>query len=211
MYEKYIKRILDLFLALLLLIILLPLFIIISIIIKIDSRGPVLFSQNRTGKGGSTFSIIKFRTMNVNNNVSCFYKNDSPTKVGIFLRRTNLDELPQIINIIKGEMSFIGPRPWIPEYYNYFTKEQKRRCNLLPGITGLAQCNGKNNIPIFKKINYDLEYVDNISLLLDIKIFFKTFTILNRKDINSTKYNIKKELDELKNQNKEVKKSEKKK
>ena len=200
MYRNYIKRILDFILAILLLIILSPVLLIISIVIKLESSGPIFFSQKRTGKDGKTFNILKFRTMICSNNIYDFETADSPTKVGLFLRKSNLDELPQLINIIKGDMSFIGPRPWILDYYKYFTKEQKKRCEVLPGITGLAQCNGKNNISILEKINYDLKYVNNLSFMLDLKIFFKTLTILNRKDINATKYNVKKELDELKNQ-----------
>ena len=169
---EVIKRIIDILLSLLGIIITLPIMIIIAIAIRIDSEGPIIFKQERTGKYGKNFNVWKFRTMVASNNVRDFSKKDEHTKVGNFLRKTSLDELPQLFNIFLGKMSFIGPRPWITDYYENMNKRQKHRVDVTPGLTGLAQVNGRNNITIFKKINYDLEYIDNYGLYQDIKIVF---------------------------------------
>ncbi len=179
-----VKRIIDTVLASVLLIVLFIPFIIIGIAIKIEDKGPVFYTQDRVGKNLKLFKIYKFRSMKTNRkelegNMS---HEEMVTKVGKFIRKTSIDELPQLINILKGEMSFIGPRPWIPEYYEFFTEEQKRRSEVLPGISGLAQVKGRNKINIFKKINYDIEYVDKISPLMDIKIIFLTIKQLFEKD-----------------------------
>ncbi len=198
----------DRLLALFGLIIFLPLMLIISIIIKLDSKGPVLFKQIRTGKGGKEIYIYKFRSMVANNNVRDFSKQDEHTKVGTFLRKTSLDELPQLISILKGDMSFIGPRPWIPEYYENMDEIQRHRCDVRPGLTGLAQCMGRNNITIFDKINYDLKYIKDYSLRQDIKIIFLTIkTVFSKKGADAGKGTIHDELEELKtvNERKKVK------
>lgn len=198
---KYVKRILDLIIAITLFIIFLIPMIIISILIKLDSKGPVLFKQVRTGKNGKPFNLYKFRSMAVDNDVHDFSKQDNHTKVGDILRKTSLDELPQIINILKGEMSFIGPRPWITDYYENMTEEQRHRNDVLPGITGLAQAKGRNNITIFDKINYDLEYVKNYSFIQDVKIVFLTIkTVLSKEGADAGKGTIQVELDTLKTQ-----------
>lgn len=198
---KYVKRILDLIIAITLFIIFLIPMIIISILIKLDSKGPVLFKQVRTGKNGKPFNLYKFRSMAVDNDVHDFSKQDNHTKVGDILRKTSLDELPQIINILKGEMSFIGPRPWITDYYENMTEEQRHRNDVLPGITGLAQAKGRNNITIFDKINYDLEYVKNYSFIQDVKIVFLTIkTVLSKEGADAGKGTIQIELDTLKTQ-----------
>ena len=198
---KYVKRILDLLIAITLFIIFLIPMIIISILIKLDSKGPVLFKQERTGKNGKPFNLYKFRSMAVDNDVHDFSKQDNHTKVGDILRKTSLDELPQIINILKGEMSFIGPRPWITDYYENMTEEQRHRNDVLPGITGLAQAKGRNNITIFDKINYDLEYVKNYSFIQDVKIVFLTIkTVLSKEGADAGKGTIQIELDTLKTQ-----------
>ena len=198
---KYVKRILDLIIAIILFIIFLIPMIIISILIKLDSKGPVLFKQVRTGKNGKPFNLYKFRSMAVDNDVHDFSKQDNHTKVGDVLRKTSLDELPQIINILKGEMSFIGPRPWITDYYENMTEEQRHRNDVLPGITGLAQAKGRNNITIFDKINYDLEYVQNYSFIQDVKIVFLTIkTVLSKEGADAGKGTIQIELDTLKTQ-----------
>lgn len=198
---KYVKRILDLIIAITLFIIFLIPMIIISILIKLDSKGPVLFKQVRTGKNGKPFNLYKFRSMAVDNDVHDFSKQDNHTKVGDVLRKTSLDELPQIINILKGEMSFIGPRPWITDYYENMTEEQRHRNDVLPGITGLAQAKGRNNITIFDKINYDLEYVKNYSFIQDVKIVFLTIkTVLSKEGADAGKGTIQIELDTLKTQ-----------
>ena len=145
--------------------------------------------------------MYKFRSMKINNDVHNLKENDCITKIGHILRKTSLDELPQLINILKGEMSFIGPRPWITDQAKYFTIEQRRRLDVLPGITGLAQASGRNAISIIEKIDLDVEYVDNISFLLDLKIIFMTIgSIFNKKGNNSDKFAIQNELDVLKNQ-----------
>lgn len=198
---KYLKRALDLIMATLLLVIFLIPMIIIGIIIKLDSKGPVFFKQARTGKDGKVFLLYKFRSMAVDNDVHDFSKGDQHTKVGTIIRKLSLDELPQIINIFKGEMSFIGPRPWIPDYYESMNERQRHRCDVLPGITGLAQAKGRNDISILKKINYDLEYVANYSLLEDIKIIFLTVkTVLTKEGADAGKNTIQTELETLKTQ-----------
>jgi len=200
---EVIKRIIDILLSLLGIIITLPIMIIIAIAIRIDSEGPIIFKQERTGKYGKNFNVWKFRTMVASNNVRDFSKKDEHTKVGNFLRKTSLDELPQLFNIFLGKMSFIGPRPWITDYYENMNKRQKHRVDVTPGLTGLAQVNGRNNITIIKKINYDLEYIDNYGLYQDIKLFFLTIKIvLSKVGSDAGKSTIKNELEDLKLQNK---------
>ena len=184
-------------------IILSPLFLIVSLLVKCTSKGPVFFLQERTGKDGKNFFVYKFRSMHVDNDVLDFSRMDKATPVGKFIRKTSLDELPQLINILKGEMSFIGPRPWITEYAKYFTEHQKRRLEVKPGLTGYAQCMGRNGITVIEKINYDIEYVEKISLFMDIKIIFLTlYTVLTAKNADGNKNIIKTEIDDLKAQHK---------
>ena len=198
---KYIKRLFDIILSLLGLIVFIIPMIIIGIAIKIDSKGPVLFKQKRTGYKGKEFNLYKFRSMSVDNDVHDFSKGDQHTKVGNFLRKTSLDEIPQLFNILRGKMSFIGPRPWIPDYYNNMNERQRHRCDVLPGLTGLAQCLGRNTISIFEKINYDLEYVKNYSFKEDIKIVFLTIkTVLSKEGADAGKDTIQNELEDLKTQ-----------
>ena len=201
MYANIFKKVIDFSFALLLTIIFLPLFIIISILIKLDSEGKVLFVQQRSGKDEKPFNMYKFRTMHRNNDVRDFKKENEVTKIGEFLRKTSLDELPQLINILKGEMSFVGPRPWIEDYRMFFNKNQKRRLEVLPGLTGLAQVSGRNDISIKEKIDLDIYYVDNLSLFMDINILFKTvLEVLKKSGSDQSKSAIKQELEELKNQ-----------
>lgn len=196
---KYIKRTLDILLSLVLLIILFIPLLIISLLIKIEDKGPIFFKQKRTGINGKEFYLIKFRSMKVDNELK---EKDEITKVGKFIRKTSIDELPQMINILKGDMSFIGPRPWIIEYYLYMNKEQKKRYSVLPGITGLAQVNGRDEISILEKISYDLKYIENYSFIQDLKIFFKTiYVLLENKNTDIGKDGIQKELKILKKQN----------
>ena len=197
------KRIFDVLFAFLGLVIAAPIMIIIAIAIKLDSKGPVFFKQTRSGKNGKPFMMYKFRSMPVNNDVHDFSKEDVHTKVGKFLRKTSLDELPQLINILKMEVSFIGPRPWITDYYENMNDDQRHRYDVLPGITGLAQANGRNTISIFDKINYDLEYVKNYSLFMDIKIIFLTVkAVFSQKGADAGKDTINNELKDLKKANK---------
>lgn len=203
MYRKVIKKLFDLILALILTILLSPLMLIISIMIKLDSKGPVIFKQIRSGKNNKNFTLYKFRSMIYNNNLYDTSVEDQVTKIGRILRKTSLDELPQLFNILKGEMSFIGPRPWIVDYAKYFTKHQMRRLEVLPGITGLAQCSGRNNLGIIERIDIDVEYVENMSLFLDIYIVLKTIkSVLKKEGFSNSKSAIHEELNILKNQNK---------
>lgn len=211
---KVIKRVFDFFMALFLIIILSPIIFIVSILVKLTSNGPILFKQERTGKNGKNFFVYKFRSMHVDNDVLDFSEEDQTTSIGKFIRKTSLDEIPQLINILKGEMSFIGPRPWITEYAKYFTDEQKRRLEVRPGLTGYAQCMGRNGISIIQKINYDIEYVDNFSFFMDIKIIFLTlYTVLMAKNAEGNKTIIQQEIEDLKAQHAEnsIKKKDNKK
>lgn len=151
--------------------------LIAAIAIKIeDPRGPILFKQKRPGKDAKIFTVYKFRTMRVETEKDGRPLSDMEriTKVGAFLRKTSIDELPQLFNIIRGEMSFIGPRPLLENYLPYYTEEEKKRHNVLPGITGWAQVNGRNLISWDDRLKLDIEYVDNISFLFDFKIFILT-------------------------------------
>lgn len=197
-----LKFLFDRIVGILGLIIASPIMLIIAIAIKLDSKGPVFFKQERTGKGGKLITIYKFRTMVADNDVHDFSKADRHTKVGKFLRRTSLDELGQLLNVaLFANVSFIGPRPWIPDYYENMNEEQRHRCDVRPGITGLAQVKGRNNITIFEKINYDLEYIRNYSLLQDIKIVFWTIkSVISGSGADAGKGTIENELNDLKTQ-----------
>lgn len=202
-----IKFLFDRFLAIWGLILTAPLMIIIAIAIKLDSKGPVLFKQERTGKLGKKINIYKFRTMVAKNNVHDFSKPDEHTRVGKVLRKTSLDELPQLFSIAIGTMSFIGPRPWITDYYDNMNENQRHRYDVRPGLTGLAQCKGRNDISIFEKIEYDIEYIKNYSLIQDIKIIFLTIkTVFTGHGADAGKSTIEKELNDLKKQNKQMEK-----
>ena len=199
MYIK-IKRILDMILAIVLLIIFFIPMLIVAIAIKFEDRGPVIYKSKRMGKNLKEFNVYKFRSMRTNRQElhSDLSHDKMVTKVGKIIRKTSLDELPQLINILKGEMSFIGPRPWIPEYYVWFNENQKRRVDVLPGISGLAQVRGRNGINIFKKIDYDLKYVDNISFKEDLKLVFeKIKTVFSKDNAEISEQGIKEEINEL--------------
>ena len=198
-----VKRTIDVFLAAVLLVFLLPIFLLVFIAIKIEDKGPVFYAQIRTGKNGKNFKMYKFRSMTVatHKNGRKLVHEERITKVGVFLRKTSIDEIPQLINVIKGEMAIIGPRAWITEYYNNFTDSQKHRCDCLPGITGLAQVMGRNGLDIFDKIKFDLEYVNNISLKMDAKIILKSIAIIfKREHAEIIQEDIQTELQALSNQ-----------
>ena len=185
------------------LVLLAPLFMLITLIIKLDSKGPALFTQVRTGKGGKNIRIYKFRTMVAGNDVHDFSKGDQVTRVGNFLRRTSLDEIPQLISIFKGDMSFIGPRPWITDYYYNMNETQRHRYSVRPGLTGLAQANGRNAINIFDKIKYDLEYIEKYSMMQDIKVVLLTIkSIFKGTGTDAGKGGIQKDIEDLKEYNK---------
>lgn len=198
------KRLIDTLIATIGIIFLLPIMLVVKIMfLATGDKDSIFFKQDRTGKDGKNFKLIKFRSMKVNNNVRDFSKENEITKVGSFLKMTSLDELPQLINILRGEMSFIGPRPWIPEYYENMNELQRKRVTVLPGITGLAQVNGRNGLSVFEKINYDLYYVGHLSLIQDLKVIFKTIgTVFKKEHADITKMGIKEEIEELKKQNK---------
>lgn len=190
-YNRVIKRAIDLFVALVGIIILCIPMLIISVFIKCDSKGPVLFRQKRIGKNGKVFEILKFRSMCVGaeKTGSGVYsgKGDARvTKVGKVLRATSLDEIPQLFNIFIGDMSLIGPRPpltYHPWPYSEYTDEQKRMFNVRPGITGWAQVHGRKDVEWHKRIDLNVWYVDNVSFVLDAKIFFMTiFKVLTNAD-----------------------------
>lgn len=203
MYQKHIKKILDMICAAILLIITSPILVVAAIAIKLEDLGPIFFIQTRTGKDGINFKIYKFRTMKVETEKDGIkLKHDERlTKVGKVIRKFNIDEILQSINILRQEMSFIGPRPWIPEYFESFSTEQKKRVIVLPGITGLAQVNVKNKTDVFKKIKYDIKYIQTISFKTDLKILFDTFKIIldtKRDDIKQEE--IEEEINMLKTQ-----------
>lgn len=180
-----IKSILDIILALLIFIILMPLFIIVCILSMIYIGNPIFFTQTRIGKDGKLFKIIKFRTMKpITKNL--INDKDRLTKVGSFLRKTSLDELPQIINIIKGDMSFIGPRPMLSEYFDYFTEEELLRFKIKPGMTGYAEIIGRHELSWDEQFKLDVIYVKKLSFMMDASIFFKTIPkVLNSRKVKS--------------------------
>lgn len=194
-----IKRILDVLISLVLVILLSPLFLIVSIAIKLDSPGPVLYKQTRTGLNGKDFTLLKFRSMAADNDVYDFKTGDKITKVGNFIRKTSLDELPQLINILNGDMSFVGPRPWLPILNDYYTNEQKRRFLVRPGITGLAQVSGRKDLNILERIELDIKYVNEVSFITDIKIILKTIMVVfDSSDNTRNNYTIEDEIRDLK-------------
>ncbi|MBO7657082.1 sugar transferase [Candidatus Saccharibacteria bacterium] len=196
---KVVKRVLDVLFAFIALVILSPVFLIVAILIKIDSPGPVLFKQERVGKDGKIFKILKFRSMTVDNDILDSSCSDKYTRIGKAIRRTSIDELPQLINVLAGQMSFVGPRPWVVEYWTNMNLEERERGKVLPGITGLAQVKGRNGISIFEKIEYDLKYVRNYSLWQDIKILFMTvLTVFAGDGVDAGKEGVRDDIQELK-------------
>lgn len=176
MYKNAIKRFLDFSIALIGLVLILPLFILVIIGLFFANQGKPFFFQLRPGKNGQLFKIIKFKTMNdkKDNEGNLLSDAERLTKIGAFVRKTSLDEIPQLLNVIKGDMSLIGPRPLLPEYLPLYNEFQKRRHEVKPGITGWAQVNGRNAISWQQKFEYDVWYVENFSFLLDLQILNKT-------------------------------------
>lgn len=176
MYKHFLKRIFDFVAALIGLIILSPIFIVVVIGLYFANQGKPFFFQARPGKDDHIFKIVKFKTMNdkKDNEGNLLSDAERLTSIGAFVRKTSLDEIPQLINVLKGDMSLIGPRPLLPQYLELYNTEQKRRHEVKPGITGWAQVNGRNAISWERKFELDVYYVDNISFLLDVKIFFLT-------------------------------------
>lgn len=176
MYKNYLKRLFDFLAALFGLILLSPIFLVVMIGLYFANQGKPFFFQPRPGKGERIFKIIKFKTMNDKKDQSGNLLSDAErlTKIGSFVRKTSLDEIPQLINVLKGDMSLVGPRPLLIQYLPLYNETQKRRHQVRPGITGWAQVNGRNAISWQQKFEYDVWYVDHISLRLDIKILFLT-------------------------------------
>ena len=187
MFYLKIKKFFDVFFAICGIIILSPLMIIIAILIKIKFGSPIFFIQKRPGLKEKMFPLIKFRTMNNNKDQYGNLLDDDKrlTVFGKWLRATSIDEVPTLINIIKGDMSFVGPRPLLKEYLDLYSEIERQRHLVNPGLTGLAQINGRNTISWKKKFKYDILYVNNISLFLDLKIFLLTFyKVIKREGIN---------------------------
>lgn len=176
MYKNYLKRIFDFVVALIGITFLLPIFLIVMIGLFISNNGKPFFFQQRPGRNGKIFKIIKFKTMNdkKDSNGNLLSDAERLTAIGSFVRKTSLDEIPQLINVLKGDMSLIGPRPLLVQYLPLYNEHQARRHDVRPGITGWAQVNGRNAISWNQKFDYDVWYVENISLMLDMKIFFLT-------------------------------------
>jgi len=187
-YQLFFKRIIDFIFAFVALVLLSPIFFLISLALFINNKGTPFFIQKRPGKNERIFKVIKFKTMNDNKDTQGKLLSDADrlTKMGAYIRKTSLDEIPQLINVLKGDMSLIGPRPLLPEYLPLYNKEQKKRHNVKPGITGWAQVNGRNTISWKKKFEYDVWYVENLSFFLDIKIIIKTIVkVLQSEGINT--------------------------
>lgn len=190
MYASFLKRLLDFIIVASVLLVIWPILLIIYICLSIANKGAgAIFYHERPGLHGKIFKVMKFKSMTDEKDEKgeLLPNEQRLTKVGAFIRKTSIDELPQLINVLKGEMSLIGPRPLMPRYLQLYSKEQARRHDVRPGITGWAQVNGRNAISWTKKFELDVWYVDHISFLLDLKIIYLTFiSVIRRKDINSS-------------------------
>lgn len=189
MYKHFFKRLIDFTIALIALVCLSPILLVVTIWLHFANKGAgAFFTQERPGKDAKVFRVVKFKTMTDERDEEGKLLPDAQrlTKVGRIVRSTSLDELPQLFNVLKGDMALIGPRPLLVKYLSLYTTEQMRRHEVRPGITGWAQVNGRNAITHTKKFEYDVWYVDNISLALDLKIIWKTiYNVLHRKDIST--------------------------
>ena len=186
-YKKYLKRVVDLVTSLIFFICFFWLYILLALLVKLKLGSPVIFKQERPGLNEKIFTMYKFRTMTdeKDKNGNLLPDKDRLTKFGRFLRSTSLDEIPELWNVLKGEMSLVGPRPLLVQYLSKYTKEEKRRHEVKPGITGWAQINGRNNTTWSDRFKNDVYYVENFSFLLDMKIIIQTFLkVIKRRDIN---------------------------
>jgi lipopolysaccharide/colanic/teichoic acid biosynthesis glycosyltransferase len=187
--QFFTKSVIDVITAAVGLVLLFPLFVLIAAAIKLTSKGPVFFGQDRVGVNGRIFKLHKFRTMvvgaeNIGAGLSVAGSDERITKTGAILRKTSLDELPQLFNVLKGDISLVGPRPTVPQHLEYYGQFERRRLEVKPGITGLAMVRGRGSVPWSVRIKYDVEYVDNFSLWLDFKIVLQTvWVVLARKNI----------------------------
>jgi len=187
LYARYFKRLFDIIFSLIAIIVLSPVLILVAILVKIKLGIPVIFKQERPGLNEEIFTLYKFRTMTDerDENGELLPNHKRLTKFGRFLRSTSLDELPELFNILRGDMSLIGPRPLLVEYLPLYNEKQRLRHCVRPGLSGLAQVNGRNTISWEEKFNYDIQYVENLSVLLDLKIIIKTFLkVFKREGIN---------------------------
>ncbi len=185
-YGRYVKRCLDFILSFVAIVLLSPVLLVTSILVAVKLGKPVIFTQKRPGLNGKIFTLKKFRSMNdkKDENGELLPDDIRLTPFGEKLRSTSLDELPELWNILKGDMSIVGPRPLLPYDVEYMTPEQKRRHNVRPGVTGLAQCSGRNNLNWDEKLALDVEYIENVSFINDVKIIFKTIgTVLSREGV----------------------------
>ena len=180
MYKSYLKNIIDLFCGLFIFILLIPILIILSILVFLSMGSPIFFKQERIGKNNKPFIMYKFRTMREPKDGENRLLSDADrvTKIGAFLRKTSLDELPEIINVIKGDMSLVGPRPLLDLHLELFSKKQLKRHDVKPGMTGLAQVMGRQSLSFKQRTDLDVKYVENLSLWLDIKIIVKTILVV---------------------------------
>ncbi|WP_217486765.1 sugar transferase [Cytobacillus firmus] len=188
-YRRFIKRAMDFILSLTAIMILSPVFLTVAILVRVKLGSPILFKQERPGLNGKIFTMYKFRTMTdqKDENGVLLPNHIRLTKFGKSLRSTSLDELPELFNILKGDMSIIGPRPLLIEYLPLYNERQRNRHNVRPGLSGLAQVNGRNAISWEQKFNFDIEYVENISFLLDVKIIAQTFLkVFKREGVNKS-------------------------
>lgn len=186
-YKKYVKRVLDFILSLLSLIVLFPLLLLLTIVGSFAMKGNPFFLQKRPGKNEKIFSLIKFRSMDNRKDQNGDMLPDyiRLNKYGRFLRATSMDELPELINILKGDMSIVGPRPLAVSYLPYYNETEKKRHTVLPGLTGLAQINGRNAVNWPERFAYDIEYVDNVSFRMDVTIIFRTILkVLKKSDVS---------------------------
>lgn len=196
---KIIKSISDILVATILFIVSLPFLLFFTIMLAISNSGKPFFTQKRIGKNNKEFKVIKFKTMNdkKDNNGRLLPDKDRLTKIGSFVRKTSIDELPQLLNILKGDMSFIGPRPLLVRYLPYYTEKELLRHTIKPGISGWAQVNGRNTVGWNERLEFDVYYVKNISFILDIKIVFLTIkNIIYAKNIVTDPTSLMKDLDE---------------
>lgn len=200
MYKNFLKRVIDFIIVFGVLLIIWPILLVITIWLHFANKGAgVFFTQERPGKNGKIFRVIKFKTMTDERDSEGNLLPDAErlTKVGQFVRSASIDELPQLFNVLKGDMALIGPRPLLPQYLPLYSKEQARRHEVRPGITGWAQCKGRNHLRLSKKFEYDVWYVDHCSFCLDIKIVWLTIgKVLTRSDIGEGAGDMK-EVDDL--------------
>lgn len=187
MYKHFFKRFFDFWIALIALVCLSPILVVVTIWLHFANKGAgAFFLQERPGKDGKIFKVIKFKSMTDERDATgnLLPDKDRITAVGKFVRKTSIDELPQLLNVLKGDMALIGPRPLLPEYLPWYTEKEKRRHDVRPGISGWAQVNGRSNITWDKKLKYDVYYVDHLSFVMDVKVIYKTLqNMINKSDV----------------------------